>query len=80
MFRKTHKVDLTAADLAVIESALHTQSKILDVQAGAGGTDAHARLNEVKRVMAQVAHIAPKQEAPARAGGLGVFGMLRRSG
>tara|TARA_R110002073_G_scaffold216070_1_gene376312 strand:+ start:135 stop:380 length:246 start_codon:yes stop_codon:yes gene_type:complete len=55
MFDKQEKLEISQEELAVIEAALHTQSKILNVQASAGGSAARRRLNEVKRVLALVA-------------------------
>ncbi|KIN64334.1 hypothetical protein Z946_3225 [Sulfitobacter noctilucicola] len=59
MFAKAHQLDVTASDLKVIEAALHTQTKILDVQAAAGGAAARSQLNEVKRVLAHVSQQKP---------------------
>ncbi|MEW9921481.1 hypothetical protein AB2B41_17870 [Marimonas sp. MJW-29] len=74
-----HTLAVTKDELAVIEAALHTQSKILHVQAGAGGDDARARLNEVKRVISSVAGQKPADSPsrPRRSGGRGWFGMSR---
>jgi hypothetical protein len=45
-------LDLTAQDIAVIQSALHTQEKILSVQSRASGDGAVVtRLNDLKRVL-----------------------------
>lgn len=72
-----HKLEVTTDEIAVIEAALHTQSKILHVQAGAGGDDARARLNEVKRVLSTVAGQKPAENTPRAAGGWRWFGMSR---
>ncbi|MEM6306083.1 MAG: hypothetical protein AAF744_15300 [Pseudomonadota bacterium] len=61
MFDTDKKLDVTQDELAVIEAALHTQAKILSVQAAAGGSGARRRLNEVKRVLT---HVASHREAP----------------
>ncbi len=54
MFDTQQSLDISCAELEVIEAALHTQSKILNVQARAGGSEARLRLNEVKRVLARI--------------------------
>lgn len=56
MFKKQQKLDVTCDELDIIQSALHTQTKILNVQAAAGNSDAHLRLNAVKSALANVAH------------------------
>ncbi|MGJ5619746.1 hypothetical protein [Sulfitobacter sp. MF3-043] len=77
MFDKYKKLEISQEELAVIEAALHTQSKILNVQASAGGSAARSRLNEVKRVLAHVSqHRAPDTE-PCRKPTAGWFGMSR---
>jgi len=80
MFEKPHKVEVSAQELAVIEAALHTQSKILDVQAGVGGSAARAQLNEVKQVLARLAAQKPTQKKPCRQRGIFGFRMLRLFG
>lgn len=54
MTRKIEKLEMSAQELDLIAGALETQSKILGMQASAGGHGALARLNEIKRVMATV--------------------------
>lgn len=54
MFDTTQKLEISPREIELIESALETQSKILGVQAGAGGAGATEKLNEVKRVLATV--------------------------
>jgi ribosomal protein L29 len=54
MTQTIKKLEISLDELDLIASALETQSKILRMQAGAGGTGALARLNEVKRVLATV--------------------------
>lgn len=51
MIDDVQKIDLSRHDLDMIESALHTQEKILTVQSRAGGNDARARLNNIKGLM-----------------------------
>lgn len=70
MLEKQQKLEINPEELAVIESALHTQSKILDVQANAGAAAARSRLNEVKRVLARLDQQkpAPKQPRMLRSG------------
>lgn len=72
MFDKPKTLEVSAEELAVIEAALHTQSKIWDVQANAGGGEARARLNQIKRVLATVVQQKPrlaKKTAPRKCGG-----------
>tara|TARA_R110002049_G_scaffold10127_6_gene50582 strand:+ start:52094 stop:52333 length:240 start_codon:yes stop_codon:yes gene_type:complete len=73
MLDKQQKLEISPAELAVIEAALHTQSKILHVQASAGGTAARTRLNEVKRVLARIAQQTPAPQAPCRTRAFGWF-------
>ena len=54
MLETTQKLEISLREIELIESALETQSKILRVQANAGGSDATRKLNEVKRVLASV--------------------------
>jgi len=54
MTEKTQQLDVSAQELEVIANALETQSKILRMQASAGGQEAVARLNEVKRALASI--------------------------
>ncbi len=55
MNETTKKLEVSSIEMDIITSALETQSKILCMQASAGGHGALARLNEVKRVLATVA-------------------------
>lgn len=48
------KLEISQTELELIASALETQTKILRMQASAGGHGALSRLNEVKRVLATV--------------------------
>lgn len=77
MFDKHQKLEISQDELAVIEAALHTQSKILNVQASAGGTVARDRLNEVKSVLALVAQHRCGDAKPCRKPGFRWFGMSR---
>lgn len=75
MLDNNKKIEVSAEQLEVIESALHTQSKILNVQAEAGGNAARQRLNEVKRLLA----LLSQQKPPARSDRCerGAFGWLK---
>ena len=77
MFAKTQRLDVSPEELAVIEAALETQAKILSVQAGAGGSGARRRLNEVKKVLTRVEQHTEGKTPKARRKGLGWFGLLR---
>lgn len=54
MFENLNRLDLTSKDIDMIEAALHTQKKILAVQNEAGGTGAHRKLSDLKRLMKRV--------------------------
>ncbi|WP_432816999.1 hypothetical protein [Sulfitobacter sp. JB4-11] len=77
MFEKMQKIELSRDELEIIEAALHTQSQILNVEAGAGATTARERLNGVKRVLTMLDQQRPVDEAakPRTTGGW--FGMSR---
>ncbi|MFD2739061.1 hypothetical protein ACFSUD_05740 [Sulfitobacter aestuarii] len=66
MFTQPQKLEVSQDELAVIEAALHTQSKILKVQASAGGKGALNRLNDVKRTLAHIAQQKPPSGRPRR--------------
>jgi len=66
MFDKQQKLEISQQDLAVIEAALHTQSKILTVQASAGGRTARQKLNEVKSVLAIITQQRGVDAKPCR--------------
>lgn len=52
MVTNKQSVDLTPQDIAVIESALHTQEKILAMQSRASGdVNATSRLSELKSTL-----------------------------
>jgi hypothetical protein len=55
MFDTTIKLDVSIEQLGLIEASLHTQAKILNVQAEAGGQIARARLNAAKTLLTQLA-------------------------
>lgn len=55
MNETTRTLEVSSSEMDIITSALETQSKILRMQASAGGHGALARLNEVKRLLATVA-------------------------
>lgn len=79
MTHKAKKLDVSASEIDVITRALETQTKILSMQASAGGHGALERLNEVKRVLANVS--AQTQTAqPKRAPQGGIWGILRSVG
>ncbi|MEM6759938.1 MAG: hypothetical protein AAF601_10710 [Pseudomonadota bacterium] len=59
-------VEMTAADLDMIEAALQTQEKILSVQSRAGGKTARARLNEVKGLLRRMRRQHPQTGTSAR--------------
>lgn len=77
MFDTYQKLEISQDELAVIEAALHTQSKILNVQAGAGGKAARKRLNEVKSVLALVSQHRCVETEPCAKPVTGWFGMSR---
>lgn len=54
MLDNQNNLDLTAKDIALIESALHTQKKILAVQSEAGGSGAHKKMNDLKNLMKRI--------------------------
>ncbi len=79
MTEETKKLEVSQNELELIASALETQSKILHVQASAGGHGAVARLNEVKRVLANISsqQEKPRQNRPSQSG---MWGLLRSMG
>ena len=66
MFGKNQKLEISQQEIEVIEAALHTQSKILKVQANAGGRAAFDKLNEVKRTLAHIAQQTPDRPSRQR--------------
>jgi hypothetical protein len=77
MFDTQQKLEISQEELSIIEAALHTQSKILNVQANAGGQAAKVRLNEVKRVLAVVAQHSTSPNKKACKPTVGWLGMSR---
>ena len=78
MFDRSQKLDVSQDELAVIVAALETQAKILSVQAGAGGSGARRRLNEVKKVLAQIELQYDVKPAPRSRGRfMSLFGFTR---
>lgn len=81
MFEKQEKLDLSQEELAVISSALHTQTKILTVQASAGASAARVRLDEIKRLLVRVSELqTPETKARACKTTFGWFGVSRLFG
>jgi hypothetical protein len=68
MFDDSNRLALTAKDIELIESALHTQKKILSVQSDAGAASARDRLAEVNHLMKRVARAAPCPQGHAPKG------------
>ena len=80
MFGKQQAIDVSAQEISVIEAALHTQSKILNVQAGAGDAMAVTQLNEVKQVLARLAQQKPTKLEPSGRMGFPWCGLSRITG
>lgn len=80
MFDKQQRLDVSPEELAVIEAALETQAKILSVQAGAGGSGARRRLNEVKKVLARLDQQRDVEKPRAARTRFGWFGLARPAG
>jgi|Cruoilmetagenom7_1024161.scaffolds.fasta_scaffold00164_36 ribosomal protein L29 len=79
MTDKTKKLEVSQDELDLIANALETQTKILSMQASAGGQGALARLNAVKRVLATVTTQREQtRRRPTGASGLG--NLLRMMG
>lgn len=70
------KLEISQSELDLIANALETQSKILRMQASAGGHGALARLNEVKRVLANVSS-QRDSTSPRRIENSGLWGLMR---
>lgn len=77
MFEKMQKLEVSQEELAIIEDALHTQSQILNVEAGTGAASALQRLNGVKRVLSMLDQQKPIEEEAKPAVTTGWFGMTR---
>lgn len=67
MLDDVQKIDVTRADLDIIETALATQEKILAVQSRAGGRNARTRLNDLKGLQRRLRRQVP-DEAPQHVG------------
>ena len=80
MFEKMQKLEVSQEELAIIEDALHTQSQILNVEVGAGGATARARLNGVKRLLSMLDQHKTTQDVtkkqPCSTGWLGMARLL----
>lgn len=70
------KLEISQTELELIANALETQTKILRMQASAGGHGALARLNEVKRVLATVTN-QREVHSPRRPESTGLWGLMR---
>ena len=63
MFDEVHKLDLSRAEIELIEAALHTQKKILSVQSKAGGQSATARLSDLRQLLKRLDRQIPTRNA-----------------
>ncbi len=64
MMHNKQSVDLSPAEIEVIEAALHTQEKILAMQSRAGGdTTAATRLTQLKSVLRNLRRQNPIHQA-----------------
>lgn len=54
MLDSPHRLELSAKDMDLLESALQTQQKILSVQSQAGGSGAVHKLADLQRLMKRV--------------------------
>ena len=77
MFDAHQNLEVTQDELVVIEAALETQTKILTVQAGAGGSGARRRLNEVKKVLTRISDQREGAKKRRRWYSLGWFAQTR---
>lgn len=73
------KLEISPTELDIIASALETQTKILRMQASAGGHGANTRLNDIKRLLATVSQQIETSRAP-RTANSGFWGLLRSMG
>jgi hypothetical protein len=71
----TKKLEISPTELDIIASALETQTKILSMQASAGGHGANTRLNDIKRLLATVTQQTekPSGSCTAHSGFWGLF-------
>jgi hypothetical protein len=76
MTETINKLEVSSSELDLIANALETQSKILCMQASAGGHGALDRLNEVKRVLATVSS-QRESTSPRRTETSGLWGLMR---
>jgi hypothetical protein len=79
MTETTKKLEISPTELDLIAGALETQTKILSMQASAGGHGAIARLNDIKRLLATVSQQTETPRA-SRAPNNGLWGLLRSMG
>ena len=61
MSESTNNLHLSAKDIDLIESALHTQKKILIVQSEAGGSGARRKLTELTYLMKRIGRARPRK-------------------
>ena len=67
MLDNLHNLDLSSQDIEIIESALHTQKKILAVQSEAGGSGANKKLVDLKRLLKRInRNTTQKAQAPSQ--------------
>jgi hypothetical protein len=59
MFDDLSRLDLTAKDLALIETALQTQAKILSLQSQAGAAGARQQLTDLSRLKKRIGRAQP---------------------
>ncbi|KEJ89902.1 hypothetical protein [Sulfitobacter donghicola] len=79
MTEMTKKLEISHDELELIASALETQTKILRMQASAGGHGAKKRLDEVRRVLATVTRQTKKTHSTSVQQS-GFWGLLRSMG
>ncbi|MEO9650711.1 MAG: hypothetical protein ABJ360_05825 [Roseobacter sp.] len=65
MLDNIKRLDLTAKEIEMIESALHTQKKILSVQSEAGGSGAGQKLGELQQLMKRIGRSRPARKNPS---------------
>ncbi|UWR24275.1 hypothetical protein [Sulfitobacter sp. S190] len=76
MIDAPQKLEISQKEIELIEAALQTQSKILRVQASAGGSGAREKLNDVKRTLATITAQRDNQRSKSCAG-TGLSGLVR---
>ncbi|NNE52623.1 MAG: hypothetical protein HKN30_09505 [Sulfitobacter sp.] len=67
MLGRQKPLEISPEQLDVIEAALHTQTKILHVQAEAGGSADREKLNAVKRTLAHIVQQRPAKTDASKA-------------